>query len=133
MQPAARWRAANNGDRRSGGEGEGQRDASGDATVTQRCVPSAPSGMAARAWVSGFTRDVYVTSFGSGGICHFYRHVAPPLAAADPFDAVATHFISLSIALLQRKLYVYLCGDTQVNAGLALLQWRNLISSKRPL
>ena len=27
-------RAANNGDRRSGGEGEGQLDASGDATVT---------------------------------------------------------------------------------------------------
>ena len=75
-------RAANNGDHKSGGEGEGQRDASGDATVTQRCVPSAPSGMAAKAWVSGFTRDAYVTSFGSrGGIAHFYRHVAPPLGA----------------------------------------------------
>ena len=83
--PSCGWlrgrRAANNGDRRSGGEGEGQRDASGDATVTQRCVSSAPSVMAARACVSGFTRDDYVTSFGwgEGGIAHSYRHVAPPL------------------------------------------------------
>jgi hypothetical protein len=44
------------------------------------------------------------------------------LAAADPFDAVATHFISLPVALLQRK---KLCGDTRGNAGLVLLQWRN--------
>jgi len=69
--------AANNGDRRSGGEGEGQRDASGDATVTQRCVPSAPSGMAAKGlgeWV--YTKCLCDFIWIKGAIAHFYRHVA---------------------------------------------------------
>ena len=43
------------------------------------------------------------------------------LVSADTFHTVSTHFISLPVALLQRKL----CGDTRGNPGLVLLQWRN--------